>query len=283
MRGNSDNTFVTNSDDEIKNLTENQKRNGTRKRNSFRTGDESRTLTFLRLLRDPLSYITNIQRQYDSSLCFATPVRAASSENVGKLSDWMLTAGEFTARYEFDRGGKCGKVPDVDESTASQSHWTEDETITSASYFDQKYSHLIETTPPILLFDVHRVAVSELETDTILTLAKNRQIAYEARKKSNGGPRESRTLRPSPSDHIFAVVTKTSPRKSTGSSSKKTNNRTSPIRGGSSKEEYDLTPNRKSSSMSSTSQDDEQDDPRRYQQPQENFRKPDIVHFELCE
>jgi hypothetical protein len=281
-RGNSDHTFVTNSDDEIKNLTDNLKRsapqrNGTKKRNSARSGDESRMNTFLRLLNDPLSFITNVQKQYDGSLCFATPVRAASKENVAKMSDWMLTAGEFSARYEFDRGGKCGKETDVDESTASQSHWTEDETITSASYFDQKYSHLVETSPPMLLFDIHRVVVSERETDTILTLAKNRQKAYEARKKSDQCQKEIKTKRSSPCDLIVGVVTKTSPHNSKGSSSKKSNNRTTPTKGDRSEEEYGLTPDRESSSISSNSQDGEQDDPRRCQQPRENFRKPELL------
>ncbi|KAL3810865.1 hypothetical protein ACHAXA_005865 [Cyclostephanos tholiformis] len=234
---------------------------------------------------DPLSFITNVQRQYSSSLCFATPVRVASTENVANLSDWMLTAEEFAARYKFDREGKCGGyiVPDVDESSASQSLREEDETITSASYFEQKFSHLIETTPPMLLFDVHRVAVSERDMGAILTLANDRQRAYEAKRNStNGEKSRNKTPVSSPSDRAVAAMTET-PRKMTGSLSKRSKKCTSPTKDGISRKEYDLAPIGMSSSVSSTSQESEQDDRRRCQRPQRIFREPDIVHFTLCE
>jgi len=286
-------TLVASSDDEIKNLTENQKRTyaqaGGTRTNNAQVRDESLAATFGRLLRDPLGCITNVQGQYNDGLCVATPVRAASRVNVANLSDWKLTAEEFAARYGVDRGGRCGKfdAPDVDESSASLSHWEEEETITSASYFDQKYSHLIETNPPMPLFDDHRVAVSERETDAIFKIAKYKREAHEVnsnRSKSDpqqeggGGRSRNTTPRSSPVDHIVAVTTKTPRRMAL---SKKFKKGPSPTKGGNTKKGYELAPTGKSSSVSDTSLDGEEHHHRRNQQPQRNFCEPDIVHYTL--
>jgi hypothetical protein len=269
--------LVVSSDDEIDNLTEKQKRMsdlGNSKQTNSQVRDESFAVTVIRLLREPLSCITNVQRQYNSSLYFATPVRAASRENVTKLSDWRLTAEEFAARYGGDKGCKC------DESIASQSHLEEEETITSASYFDQKYSHIIETTPPMSLFNDHRVAVSEIETDAILKIANNKREAYEANSIRTRRRSKSTTPRSSPTDNIVAVITK-KPRKMTASLSKRSKKGSSPTKGGNTKKVYDLAPTGKSSSVSSTSLDGEQHRHRHRQQPQRDFREPVIVHYTL--
>ncbi len=286
-------TLVASSDDEIKNLTENQKRTsaqaGGTRTNNAQACDESLAATFGRLLRDPLGCITNVQGQYNDGLCVATPVRAASRVNVANMSDWKLTAEEFAARYGVDRGGRCGRfgAPDVDESSASLSHLEEEETITSASYFDHKYSHLIETSPPMPLFDDHRVAVSERETDAIFKIAKNKREAHEVnsnrsktdpQKGGGGGRSRNTTPRSSPADHIVAVITKT-PRRMT--LSKKSKKGSSPAKGGNTKKGCDLAPMGKSSSVSDTSHDGEQHHHRHNQQPQRNFCEPDIVHYTL--
>ena len=288
------NTLAASSDDEIKNLTENQKRksaqgSGTRSNNA-QVRDESLVATLVRLLRDPLGCITNVQGQYNDSLCFATPVRASSRENVANLSDWKLTAEEFAARYGVDRGGRCGKfdAPGVDESSASLSHSEEEETITSASYFDQKYSHLIETNPPMPLFDDHRVAVSERETGAIFKIAKNRREAHEANSNrgktdpqqgGSGGRSRNTTPRSSPVDHI-RVITKTPRRMALSKKSKKGS---SPTKGVNTKKGCDLAPAGKSSSVSDTSHEGEQHHHRHNQQHQKNFREAYVVHYTLGE
>ena len=115
-------------------------------------------------------------------LCFATPIRTASIEDVSQLSDSKLTAQEFEAREqrlqeerlkETFGGSTQLDIPDVDESSASNCE--DEETITSASYFDQKYSHVVETNPPMPLFREQRVAVSEYEKDELVRMMKRRE------------------------------------------------------------------------------------------------------------
>lgn len=111
--------------------------------------------------------------QAQGFLCFATPVRTASGEDdVANLSDDKLTADEFLSRH----GGGGGTAPpgppnqvspdhhphassgrSSAQSHASGSVYTEDQTVESQLYFDQKYSHVIQTRPPMPLFQENMV------------------------------------------------------------------------------------------------------------------------------
>ena len=95
-------------------------------------------------------------------------------EDIFNLSDWKLTAGKFDARLErYLCKNRCTtNVPDVDESRASLDYCDDEETITFASYFDKKYSHLVRTNPPMPLFRYQRITVSDFETDKFFRLVK---------------------------------------------------------------------------------------------------------------
>ncbi len=107
-----------------------------------------------------------IEAQKPFGLCFATPVRASSREDVSKLSDDRLTAEEFFQRHPHDAATTTflnaneitpdrnhhNNVGSNNNATAADSSYNEDETITSTLYFDHKYSHLVQTRPPMPLF-----------------------------------------------------------------------------------------------------------------------------------
>ena len=114
-----------------------------------------------------------IEAQKPFGLCFATPVRASSHEDVSKFSDDRLTAEEFLQRHPHHTGKtnipatttnfvNANEItPDrnhhhndgsINNTTAADSSYNEDETITSTLYFDHKYSHLVQTRPPMPLF-----------------------------------------------------------------------------------------------------------------------------------
>eukprot|EP00584_Thalassiosira_punctigera_P018288 CAMPEP_0172548918 /NCGR_PEP_ID=MMETSP1067-20121228/18112_1 /TAXON_ID=265564 ORGANISM="Thalassiosira punctigera, Strain Tpunct2005C2" /NCGR_SAMPLE_ID=MMETSP1067 /ASSEMBLY_ACC=CAM_ASM_000444 /LENGTH=387 /DNA_ID=CAMNT_0013336217 /DNA_START=293 /DNA_END=1452 /DNA_ORIENTATION=- len=94
------------------------------------------------------------EAQKPFGLCFATPVRTASAENAANLSDDKLTDDEYMMRRHVN-----GNVPHA--ATVSpgndmdQSSYCEEETISSTLYFDQKYSHVVQTRPPMPLFQEH--------------------------------------------------------------------------------------------------------------------------------
>ena len=147
-------------------------------------------------------------------LCFATPVRSPSREDVSTLSDWKLTAEEFEARRRaqaeaeaaiachadvkrclYDSGDEnLQGIPHVEESSASSVVGEgEEETITSASYFEAKYSHVVQTTPPMPLYDENRILVSESRDGEILRLVERRK---EQRRRARGGGGGGRTTPP---------------------------------------------------------------------------------------
>jgi len=147
-------------------------------------------------------------------LCFATPVRSPSREDVSTLSDWKLTAEEFEARRRaqaeaeaaiachadvkrclYDSGDENLRgIPHVEESSASSVVGEgEEETITSASYFEAKYSHVVQTTPPMPLYDENRILVSESREGEILRLVERRK---EQRRRARGGGGGGRTTPP---------------------------------------------------------------------------------------
>lgn len=137
-------------------------------------------------------------------LCFAKPVR--EDDNIDNLPDWKLTAEEFEARQraqaEMAATEAChadmkgcldynDDLPHVEESSASSCYCEDEDTITSASYFDQKYSHVAETSPPIPLYFEQRVVVSEYETREIHKLMERRRMTKRARLNPTSGGRLS--------------------------------------------------------------------------------------------
>ena len=71
----------------------------------------------------------------------------------------------------------------------------EEQTMTSASYFDQKYSHIKITNPPMLLYTEHRVKYEEYD-DHIFQIVERRKRGYNVHTAasstaSNGGRRGS--------------------------------------------------------------------------------------------
>lgn len=103
------------------------------------------------------------EAQKPFGLCFATPVRASSHEDVSKLPDDRLTADEFLERHAGRKNTTTSNFLTANEITpdhhgsssnnnTTDSSYNEDETITSTLYFDHKYSHVVQTRPPMPLF-----------------------------------------------------------------------------------------------------------------------------------
>jgi hypothetical protein len=181
------------SDDEINNLTENQIRIPAH----GMTGSKN---WIVKLLRDPFSCIPVVQRQYNNILCHANPVRSTSGDTLDNIPDWKLTDEEYFTKQI----GNDGSTSDRDE------------TITSESYFDQKYAHINQVTPPMPLFD--EWIASEYEKDALLKLCNRRQPAsidvINNRAKTSTQQQRSRYTVPrsSAADHIVSVIT-TTPRR----------------------------------------------------------------------
>lgn len=93
------------------------------------------------------------EAQKPFGLCFATPVRTPSAEDVAALSDDRLTDDEYARRHAGAGGSTAPATPDGDQG----SH-CEEETISSTLYFDQKYSHVVQTRPPMPLFQEHMLS-----------------------------------------------------------------------------------------------------------------------------
>ncbi|KAL3784289.1 hypothetical protein HJC23_004953 [Cyclotella cryptica] len=110
-------------------------------------------------------------------LCFATPVRTASAEQADKFSDDQLTADEFIERHS----GNPHVTPELEASqdgSESQSRcFGEDDTITSTLYFDQKYSHLVQTRPPMPLFHSQMVPCSDYQSDELTQIIKKKHMS----------------------------------------------------------------------------------------------------------
>ena len=101
------------------------------------------------------------EAQKPFGLCFATPVRASSHEDVSQLPDDRLTADEFLERHAGRKNSATNFLtaneitPDHsinNNNNTTDSSYNEDETITSTLYFDHKYSHVVQTRPPMPLF-----------------------------------------------------------------------------------------------------------------------------------
>ena len=215
-RGDSSNTLVYASEsDEITNLTEAQRRADVQNQNNNtpRGGNDKNqnnpvVASFVKLLRNPFNCINEVQKQPIVGMCFATPVRTSSREDISNLSDWKLTAEEFASRHvaQQQRQGQDTAVPDVDESSASHSDQEEEEeTITSASYFDQKYPVTSDANPPMPLFKEHRVPVSEYETNEILKIVEQRGEEKNSNNKRSISSATGTTTSPrsSPTNHVI--------------------------------------------------------------------------------
>mmetsp|Transcript_3674 Transcript_3674/g.9315 ORF Transcript_3674/g.9315 Transcript_3674/m.9315 type:complete len:478 (+) Transcript_3674:138-1571(+) len=231
--GRSANTLVESSvassdGDEIATLTSNHKRkekeirDGTTSPNN-RNSNENYIATIVGFLKDPFSCVAEVQKPI--TVCFATPVRTSSPEDISKLSDWKLTAKEFAMRHQerVNKSFRCDEFsmvdddavpPEADESSVSlegcDDH-DEENTMTSASYFDQKYSHVVETNPPMPLFAGQRITVTENHTDEIFRLVKRREgqkgtPPRKPRSKSataNGKSTGDRSTKSAPADHVI--------------------------------------------------------------------------------
>ena len=150
-------------------------------------------------------FFTEAQKPF--GLCFATPVRTASMEDIANLSDDKLTDDEYLRKHvgglaagddagvEGMRGGggciitpqSCFDSPgQVDPSTS----YCEEETISSTLYFDQKYSHVVQTRPPMPLFEENIVDCNGFADNDLSKIIKRRSDlqAREAYRKNFDPP-----------------------------------------------------------------------------------------------
>ena len=149
----------------------------------------------------PVSGIASLFRQAQKpfGLCFATPVRTASHEDVDNLSDDKLTYDEFVCRHPL-AGATDKNVPQVSpEAQDNNSSYNEEETITSTLYFDQKYSHVVQTRPPMPLFQENMLE-DELLSKFIPKSKSNPPefVGQSPRRKSRGSPKTVTSGRGSP-------------------------------------------------------------------------------------
>lgn len=123
--------------------------------------------------------ITPPQMSY--GLCFATPVRSYAPNDFGNLSDDKLTADEFIQRHGGVQIGRVERnhhdTPELETSIdgSVSEGFVEDETITSTLYFDQKYSHVVQTRPPMPLFHSQIIQCSESKTDELTRMIEERK------------------------------------------------------------------------------------------------------------
>ncbi len=253
------NTLVSSSDEEISNLAMNQKRLEEEQRESQKT-EYSGTFveSLFRIMQDPLSCITNVDKHYNYSgggLCFANPVRMAEPENVSGISDWRLTAKEFRKKYQDGKTDTPANdaVPDAVASSAS-----EEATMTSASYFDQKYSHIVEKNPPLPLFHEYLVDVSESDTNGVMKILERRRGGGKGRGGGSGGITPTRAVLGGGHNNSESPQSSKSSRSPSHVKVKK-NSRSKVCNSSQAKSTtYDSVPVGKSSSVSTQTTDDEE-------------------------
>ena len=73
----------------------------------------------------------------------------------------------------------------------------EEQTMTSASYFDQKYSHIKITNPPMLLYTEHRVKYEEYD-DHIFQIVERRKKGYNVHTTTTASSTSGGSRRGSP-------------------------------------------------------------------------------------
>lgn len=130
-------------------------------------------------------------------LCFATPVRAASPEDIATLSDDKLTTDEFLERHRRSPSGAPDLLKD-DSLEGSDSTSSDDdvETVESTLYFESKYNHFLQIKPPMPLFHAQSIPVSPSKTDELAETIRRRSeesISSSSRKK---GSRSKKRLAP---------------------------------------------------------------------------------------
>lgn len=243
----------------------------------------------LGLLRDPLACLTTVGAPHlggAAALCFAVPVRTDDPDD---LSDWELTAAEYARRRAGGQGLPvlCG-VPDVPRSPSGEATANDEESITSASYFDQKHSHLVETRPPVPLWWRDRILVSAQRTDEIFRLVQRRQ--REGSGKPGGGdrspplvprgspkrsPKAQRGKAGSGTPRSLAKGASRSPAKKGASRASRSSKGT-----GGGREDFERTPAAKSSSVSEagSAETAEAVGDGRERRGQGRGRGPDVVH-----
>jgi hypothetical protein len=112
---------------------------------------------------------------------------------VADLSDDNLTADEFVSRHGGGGGGAIGGHANVTPDSASspmrcdrrrrqqQQHasYAEEESATDNStlYFDQKYSHVVQTRPPMLLFPENMLQCTDSRADELSMMLKRRSTS----------------------------------------------------------------------------------------------------------
>lgn len=150
-------------------------------------------------------------------LCFATPVRAASPEDVDTLSDDCLTTEEFLDRHA--RSSSPNGAPDlIKDSLQGSDSMSEDgektvETVNSTLYFESKYNNFTQTSPPMPLFASQSISVTETKTNEISEMIKRRHEEHHkskrrvARRNISPQKRSTKTHHPS-SPHSVADTSK---------------------------------------------------------------------------
>ena len=146
------------------------------------------------------SGVVNLFRQAQKGLCFATPVRTASPEDIANLSDDKLTDDEFLCRHPLAKKD-IAQVSPTDTTQDLNCSYNEEETITSTLYFDQKYSHVVQTRPPMPLFQENMLS-SESRTDELTNIFQRRsnppefvgQSPRRTNKAKSGGSSPRRSM-----------------------------------------------------------------------------------------
>jgi len=132
-------------------------------------------------------------------LCFATPVRC--KEDVDDLPDDEITDEEFMQRHSHHRGSTNAPLKGTTTSGLAQispeldhSSYCEEETISSTLYFDQKYSHVVQTRPPMPLFQEHMLDCDASNRNDLSKMIREQQTSS----KKNAPPVEMITSKKSP-------------------------------------------------------------------------------------
>ena len=173
------------SDEEIKNLT---------RRNRFACGMNMGPIKDSKPIANFTKFF-NIGQDGSSNpfgLCFATPVRAASPEDIETLSDDILTTEEFLDRHKHS---STPSAPDlVKDSLRGSDSITDDgvetvETVNSTLYFESKYNNFAQTSPPMPLFPSQSISVTPSNTNEISKMITRRYEEDLSSKKR--GPRRN--------------------------------------------------------------------------------------------
>lgn len=158
------------SDEEIKNLTSNNRSN------RFACGMNIGPIKESKPVANITKFFNIGQDGNPFGLCFATPVRAASPEDLASLSDDKLTADEFLARHGRSSSPGPGAPDLVNDSLQGSSSVSDDgvETVNSTLYFESKYNNVVQTQPPMPLFHSQSITVTPSKTDEISEMIKKR-------------------------------------------------------------------------------------------------------------